>query len=76
MVFIHNFNLKMEAWEKISFFGANMSSSVHVDNKGKDMLILGEGPAQGLDDTALTAEAKNPINLTQSKSNSRIYTIM
>ena len=67
----------MEAWEKVSlFFGANMSSSVHVDNKGKDMLILGEGPLQGLDDTALTAEAKNLINLTQSKSNSRIYTIM
>ena len=43
-----------------------MSSSVHVDNKRKDILILGEGPTQGLDDTALTAEAKYPINLTQS----------
>ena len=27
-----------------------MSSSVHIDNKGKDILILGEGLAQGLDD--------------------------
>ena len=36
-----------------------MSSSVHVDNKGKDILILGEKPTQGLDDTTLTAEAKN-----------------
>ena len=43
-----------------------MSSSVHVDNKGKDILILGEGPTQGLDDTTLTAEAKYPINFTQS----------
>ena len=43
-----------------------MSSSVHVDNKGKDMLILGEGPTQGLDNTTLTAEAKYPINCTQS----------
>ena len=43
-----------------------MSSFVHVDNRGKDILILGEGPTQGLDDTALTAEAKDPINLTQS----------
>ena len=43
-----------------------MSSSVHVDNKGKDMLILGEGPTQGLDNTTLTAEAKYPINFTQS----------
>ena len=43
-----------------------MSSSVHVDNKGKDILILGEGPTQGLDDTTLTAEAKYSINFTQS----------
>ena len=44
-----------------------MSSSVHVDNKEKDILILYEGPAQGLDDTTLTAEAKYPINFTQSR---------
>ena len=44
-----------------------MSSSVHVDNKGKDILgILGEGPTQGLDDTTLVAEPKYPINFTQS----------
>ena len=33
-----------------------MSSSVHVDNKKKDILILGEGPTQRLDDTTMTAE--------------------
>ena len=44
-----------------------MSSSVHIDNKNKDILILGEGPIQGLDDTTLTAEAKYPINFTQSR---------
>ena len=27
-----------------------MSSSGHIDNKNKDILILGEGPTQGLDD--------------------------
>ena len=43
-----------------------MSSSVHVDNNGKDILTLGEGPTQGLDDMTLTAEAKHPINFTQS----------
>ena len=43
-----------------------MSSSVHVNNKGKDILILGEGPTQELDDTTLTAEAKYSINFTQS----------
>ena len=42
-----------------------MSLSVHIDNKGRDTLILGEGPTQGLDDTSLTAEAKDAINFTQ-----------
>ena len=42
-----------------------MSSSVHAD-KGKDIVILGEGPTQGLDDTTLTAAATYPINFTQS----------
>ena len=43
-----------------------MSSHVHVDNKNKDILILDDGPTQGLDDTTLTAEAKYPISFTQS----------
>ena len=43
-----------------------MSSSVDIDNKNKDILILGDGPTQGLDDETLTAEAKYPINFTQS----------
>ena len=33
-----------------------MSSSVHIDNKKKDILILADGPTQGLDDTMSTAE--------------------
>ena len=28
----------------MSFFGADIRSSVHIDNKNKDILILGEGP--------------------------------
>ena len=39
-----------------------MSSSVHIDNENKDILILGEGRTQRLDDTTLTAEAKYPIS--------------
>ena len=39
-----------------------MSSFVHADNKNKDILILGEGPTQELDDTTLTEEAKCSIN--------------
>ena len=51
--------------KNVVIFGADMSSSVHIDNKGTDILIRGEGPTQGLDDTPLTAEAKYPINFTQ-----------
>ena len=47
--------------------GADMNSSVHIDNKSKNILILGEGPTQVLDDTTLTAEAKYPINFTQPR---------
>ena len=43
-----------------------MSSSVQVDNKNENVLILGEGPTEGLDGATLTAEAKYPINFTQS----------
>ena len=43
-----------------------MSPSVRVDNKGKDILILGEGPTQRLDDSTLKAEAKYLTNFTQS----------
>ena len=39
---------------------------MHVDNKTKDILALSDGPTQGLDDASITAEAKYPINFTQS----------
>ena len=42
-----------------------MSSSVHIDNKNKDILILGEGTTQVLDDTILTTEAIYPNDFTQ-----------
>ena len=45
--------------------GADMNSSVHIDNRGKDMLILSEGLMEGLDDTIFIAKAIYPINFTQ-----------
>ena len=42
-----------------------MSSSVHIDHEGRDILILGKGPTQGLGDSPLTAEAIYPINFSQ-----------
>ena len=44
-----------------------MSSYVHICNKNKDILFLGEGPTQGLDDTTLTAKTKYSINSTQPR---------
>ena len=44
-----------------------MSLFVHIDNKNKDILILGERPTQGLDYTTLTAEEKFSINFTQPR---------
>ena len=42
--------------KNVIVFGVDMSSSVHFDNKGKNILILDKGPTQGLDDFTLTAE--------------------
>ena len=42
-----------------------MSSSVQIDDKNKDIFILGEWPTQGLDDTTLTTETIYPISFTQ-----------
>ena len=50
--------------ENVIYFGADMSSSVHIHIKGKDILILRKGQIQGLDNTTLTAEAKYPISFT------------
>ena len=40
----------------VVIFGVNTSSSARVDNKEKDILILGKGPTQGLGEHSLTAE--------------------
>ena len=54
-----------------------MSSSVHVGNKNKDILILGEGPRQWLYDIILTSEANILLILhKQEKELHEVYTIM
>ena len=45
-----------------------MSTSTHIDNKKKDILVLGRGPPQGLENT-LTAEKMYLINFTVTKKN-------
>ena len=46
-----------------------MSSSVHANNKNKDILILSKGETIGLDNTTLTAEAECSINFQDHKEN-------
>ena len=42
-----------------------MSSSTKLDNKGRDILIIGEGPTQGLGEHSLSAENIYSINFTK-----------
>ena len=39
---------------------------MHIDNKKKDILILGKGATQGLDDGMLTGEAWYSFNFSRS----------
>ena len=55
-------------WGKnVIIFGVDMSSSVHANNKNKDILILGKGQTKGLDNAVLTAEAEYSINFSRSE---------
>ena len=50
----------------VIIFGVDMSSSPHIDNQKKGILILGKGSTQGLEHT-LTAEKMHSINLPKNK---------
>ena len=52
--------------QNVFIFGVDMSSSAHIDNKKKDVLVLGKGPTQGLEHT-LTAETMYSINFMVTK---------
>ena len=47
----------------VIIFGVDMSSSTKIDNRKKDILILGKGPTQGLEHT-LSTEKMYSINFT------------
>ena len=51
----------------VIIFGSDVSSSGHINNKGKDIVILRERATQELNDITLTTEAKYSINFTQSE---------
>ena len=48
----------------VIIFGVDMSSSTKIDNRKKDILILGKGPTQGLEHT-MSAEKMYSINFTE-----------
>ena len=57
--------------QNVLIFGADMSSSAHIDNKKEDILVIVKGPTQGLEHT-LTAGKMCLINFTVAKSKFRL----
>ena len=53
--------------QNVLIFGADMSSSAHIDNTKKDILVLGRWPTQALEHT-LTVEKMYSINFTVTKN--------
>ena len=54
--------------QNLLIFGADMSSSAHIDNKKQNILVLGKGPTQGLEHK-LTAEKMYSISFTVTRKN-------
>ena len=62
------FDMKRTFWfstggfgKNVIIFGVDMSFSVHVYNKKKDILILVEGPTQALYEITMTAEKRTRL---------------
>ena len=54
--------------QNVLIFEVDTSSSVHIDNKKKDILVLGKRPTQGLEHT-LNAEKMYSVYFTVTKKN-------
>ena len=54
-----------ETGRKVIIFGVDMNLLTKIDNKGKDILILGTGPTQGLGEHSLSGEKIYLINFTK-----------
>ena len=62
-----SFSFGNETGKNVIIFGVDMSSSTKIDNRKKDILILGKGPTQGLEST-LSAEKMYSINFTKKNT--------
>ena len=49
--------------KNVLIFGVDISFSAYIDNKEKDILVLGKGPTQGLEHTSLTHSLTGRISL-------------
>ena len=56
--------------QNILSFGVDMSSSAHIDNKKKDILVLGKGQTQWLEEHTLLQKKCIPLILLWQKRNS------
>ena len=63
-----SFSFNNDFGKNVIIFGVDMSSSTKIDNRKKDILILGRGPTQGLEST-LSAEKMYSINFTKKIQN-------
>ena len=61
------FSIDDDVGRNVIIFGVDMSSSPHIDNKRKDILILGKGPTQGLSEHSLTPAKMYSINFTVTR---------
>ena len=52
--------------KNVIILAADMSSSVHVNNKIKNILVLGKDFVQGLDNATIYAEKMYSINFTEN----------
>ena len=62
-----SYSIGNKVGRNVIIFGVDMSSSLHIDNKKKDILILGKVPTQGLEHT-LTAGKLYLINFTKENT--------
>ena len=65
LILVQNFQGQLEGGGENVIFGAD-DSSVHINGRNINILVLGEGPTQGLDNSTITAKAKYPLNFTES----------
>ena len=54
--------------QNVIIFGADMSFSAHIDNKKIDILVLGKGPTQGLEQTLTAKKCMQLILLLQKRN--------